>query len=658
MTGTMGNRESLPERQTLAVHNKTKQGSDDRAPSFGAVMEARFGRRQAMAGMLAGAGVALLDGRVARAMEETAETVSTLTFPELAHVLDETHHVPVGYRADVLIRWGDGVVDGAPRFDVTRQSAAAQLKQFGYNNDFIGFMPLPFGSAGRDRGLLCVNHEYTNPELMFAGVTKKNRFTAMTRELVDIEMAAHGHSVLEIANEGGRWSVVRPSGYNRRISALATEMRLSGPAAGHDRLKTSADPSGTRVIGTINNCAGGTTPWGTVLIAEENFHHYFGGDPAKTPETRNHADYGIKTELRYAWYRFHPRFDVEKEPNEPNRFGWIVEYDPYDPHSMPVKRTALGRFKHEGAAMVINRDGRAVLYSGDDEVFQYIYRFVSNGRFDARQPRGNGNLLDDGDLSVARFEADGSVRWLPLKHGEAGLTAENGFHSQADVLIETRRAAKILGATPMDRPEDVEANPVTGAVYVMLTKNKKRKPGQIDGANPRAANKHGHVLEMVPPGGRGRRADHAADTFRWDIPILCGDPSSAADGARYHPGVSAAGWLSTPDNCAFDSRGRLWIATDGAPSAGFADGVWATDVEGPGRALTRHFFAAPRGAELCGPCFSPDDRTLFVAVQHPGDEKKSGYATPTTRWPDFDPTLPPRPSVLAIGRRDGRVVGS
>ncbi|MEX2454397.1 MAG: PhoX family phosphatase [Rhodospirillaceae bacterium] len=640
-------------------YNVTESDSDDIASNesgnvpFAAIAEQRLSRRGVLAAM-AGAAVAAAVAEtfsVRRAF--AAASPSTLSFAEIPHGYDGTHHVPDGYDAEILLRWGDPVETGAPAFDPAQQTAAAQARQFGYNCDFIGFVPLPAGSAGSERGLLCVNHEYTIRRLMFPGVDPD---AAPSREQTDIEMAAHGHSVVEIARTGGRWAPVPGSRYNRRIHA-GTEMLLAGPAAGHDRLKTSADPTGTRVLGTLNNCAGGVTPWGTVLTAEENFNGYFDGDAANTAEARNHKRYGLQTDSRYSWSRHHDRFDVGREPNEPNRFGWIVEIDPYDPESVPVKRTALGRFKHEGAHSIVSRDGRVVVYSGDDQRFDYVYRFVSSGRFNPDDRAANRALLDDGALSVAKFNADGTLDWLPLTYGSGPLTEANGFASQADVLIETRSAADLLGATPMDRPEDVEPNPVTGVVYLLLTNNDRRTPGQVDAANPRAKNLHGHIIEMLPP-GRGSDADHTASRFRWEIPLLGGNPTVRSDGAKYHPAVTADGWLSAPDNCAFDARGRLWIATDGAPKAGMADGVWATDCEGEGRMLTRHFLSAPRGAELCGPCFTPDDRTLFAAIQHPADERGSTFENPSTRWPDFADGMPPRPSVIVVTKSDGGIVGS
>ena len=631
-------------------------------PTIGDVIAARFSRRQALKGLSAAAAIAAL-GPVAGTLGAcpagaASDGRSTLTFAELAHGMTETHAVADGYEVQMLIRWGDPVVAGAPGFDPGNQTAAAQVRQWGYNNDYVAFMPLPRGSNNPDHGLLGVNFEYTNHQLMFTGLAK-GEVDKMSREQVDVELAAHGHAVVEVRrdNATNAWSVVPDGKYNRRIDMLSTEMEISGPAAGHDRLKTSADPNGRRVIGTLNNCAGGKTPWGTVLIAEENFHGYFGGDPQKTPEARNHKRYGLKAKSRYAWFRYHDRFHVEKEPNEPNRFGWMVEYDPYDPMSRPVKRTAVGRFKHEGATSIVNKDGRVVLYSGDDQRFDYLYRFVTDGRFDPDNRESNRNLLDKGTLSVGKFLPDGALQWLPLVFGTGPLTPENDFHNQADVLIETRRAADLLGATPMDRPEDVEPNPVTGRVYMNLTNNTKRKADGVDAVNPRGPNKHGHVVEMTPPGGTDGRKDHTADTFAWDIFILCGDPRDPEHGARYHPAVSDNGWLSAPDNMAFDGQGRIWLATDGASKAGLADGLWASDTVGPGRALTRHFYRTPLGAEMCGPEFNTDGTALFVAVQHPADTKGSTFDNPSTRWPDFREEMPPRPSLQVIVKKGGGKIG-
>lgn len=642
-------------------------------PAIGDVVQQRYGRRDILKGLLAGsaAGVALAAGLPLGSSASAQAAAPHFTFTEIAHGVDDRHHVAPGYDAEILIRWGDPVTADAPAFNVRAQNAAAQAKQFGYNNDFIGYLPLPLGSQNSDRGLLFVNHEYTSEEVMFPGIgrqdSKDKLFKDMTRNLVEIEMAAHGASIVEVQKQaGGKWSLVSGSLYGRRIDGLNTSCEITGPAAGHARLKTKADPTGRRVIGMLNNCAGGLTPWGTVLTAEENFHGYFWGKlEAGHPEESNNKRYGVPGNW-YNWGQHFDRFDVTKEPNEANRFGWMVEVDPYDPESVPKKRTALGRFKHEGAAFVLNNDGRVVVYSGDDERFEYVYKFVTAKRFNPNDRRANFNLLDEGTLYVARYNVDGSVDWIPLVHGQGPLTAANGFNSQADILIETRRAADLLGATKMDRPEDIEAHPSNGRVYVMLTNNSRRKAEQIDAANPRASNEWGQVVEMVVSNG-----DHAAVKCQWSLLLQAGNPADPKVGGKYHPATSKNGWFACPDNAAIDPQGRLWITTDQGSAwekaSGTADGVWAVETEGPNRGLSKMFFRVPIGAEMCGPCFTPDGKTLFVAVQHPATDggtkftksgKGSTFEDPATRWPDFQPDMPPRPSVVVITKKDGGLIGA
>ncbi len=631
--------------------------------TLGDVIAARLSRRDLARGALA---VAALDAFApfavpfAQATETAAAMkapLATFAFDELAAGSDTTHHVASGYEADVLIRWGDPVMSDAPEFQSTSQTAEAQSKQFGYNNDFIGFFPIDDRS---DCGLLVVNHEYTSTEMMFpglGGLEKVARFAAMTADRVDVEMMAHGGSVIEIERVEGKWRVIPNSRYARRITG-ETKMRASGPAAGHAKMKTTADPSGALVRGMLNNCAGATTPWGTWLTCEENFNGYFWNKAAcdAHPDAAALKRYGAPAEW-YPWAKFHDRFDIAKEPNEANRFGWVVEIDPFDRNSTPVKRTALGRFKHEGAGNIVNRDGRFVVYQGDDERFDYVYKFVTRDAVDPVNPAANKDILDHGELFVARFEPDGTGIWLPLTHGKGPLFAANGFHDQGDVVIYARQAADLLGATRMDRPEDVEANPKTNAVYVILTNNNKRKDSETNPANPRADNKYGHVIEIRPDGG-----DHACATFTWNILLKCGDPSVAAVGATFNPLTTKDGWFGMPDNCAIDALGRLWIATDGNTlgRTGRTDGIWALETDGPARATSKLFFRVPVGAEMCGPCFTPDLETLFVAVQHPGesdDEDKSmapaSFEAPTTRWPDFRDGAPPRPAIVAITRKGG-----
>ncbi|MGR3398443.1 MAG: PhoX family protein [Paracoccus sp. (in: a-proteobacteria)] len=632
--------------------------------TMGEIIAARFSRRGFLRGSMATVAIsatvspmALMSAGEAKAQGASG---SAFDFTEVMAGVDADHHVAEGYDADILLRWGDKVFADAPEFDPAAQTEAAQERQFGYNNDFVGFIPL---DGADDHGLLVVNHEYTNEHLMFPGiVTMQNGEMVVadaTAERVGIEMAAHGGTVIEIRKVDGKWQPVLDGAMNRRITAK-TEMQLTGPAAGHDRMKTSADQTGTKVLGTINNCAGGVTPWGTYIMAEENIHGYFTGElPTDHPEAANYERMGIPGGT-YQWGFFDKRFNVTDEPNEPNRFGWIVEVDVMDPNATPKKRTALGRFKHEGASSAVSKDGRVVFYLGDDERFDYVYKFVTAGTYNPEDRAANMDLLDEGTLYVARFDEDGSVAWMPMVHGEGPLTAENGFESQADVLIETRRAADLLEATPMDRPEDIEPNAETGRAYVMLTNNTKRE--EANAANPRVENAFGHIIEIQEEGG-----DLAATTGTWEILVKCGDPSIAEVGATFSTETTENGWFGMPDNCAIDADGRLWVSTDGnSPSeTGRTDGLWAVDTEGDARGTSRLFYRVPVGAEMCGPCPTPDLATFFVAVQHPGDGgedweghgRASYYEDLSTRWPDFRDDMPVRPAVVAITRQGGGRIG-
>ena len=613
--------------------------------SFGEIAEARLSRRGFITASLSSAAVACLPKKKGGASSGGEETSSlfvktSFDFTSLGSNLSENHHIAEGYEVQVLLRWGDPIFPDLTPFSWKDQTAEEQEKRFGYGNDFIAYFPL------EDSALLVVNHESTEAALMFEG---EKVYVAADLKHAPVEMMAHGLSVIEIAEQDGQWSVQLDSKYNRRIT-VHTEMKIAGPAAGHPRMKTPEDPTGTIVKGTVHNCSGGKTPWGTVLTCEENILYYFENYIEGTAEEKNFARTNIGYKKPYHWSSFEQRFSVAHSLHEPNRFGWVVEFDPKDPNSVPVKRTALGRFYHESANPILNHDGRVVIYMGDDGYFEYLYRFVSHAPF--IEGKDNTQLLDEGQLSVARFYEDGAMEWIVLEYGENGLTEANGFSSQADVLIEARRAGDIVGATKMDRVEDVEPNPFTEKVYVNCTKNKKRGTKDYEGANPanpRTENIAGHTIEFTPPEG-----NHASMTMTWDFLLLAGDESM---GSNY--GLEQAGdaGFGCPDNAAIDNKGRLWITTDGSDDCfELADGLYAVETEGILRGMPKRLFLAPIGAEVTGPCFTPDGRNLFVSIQHPGHESEKGEEF-ITRWPDFDPELPPRPSVIVIRRKDGGIIG-
>ncbi|MEO1246877.1 MAG: PhoX family phosphatase [Pseudomonadota bacterium] len=590
----------------------------------------------------------------------SAPSSSNLTFTEVPYDTVAEDVLPPGYSRRILISWGDPLHADAEAFDPARQTAASAGRQFGYNNDHLAYVPIDPAASASEHGLLVVNHEYPLPWLMWDDLDKDSAAARMTREQVDVTMAAVGLSVLEVKREGDQWRVVGDSRFNRRVS-MFTPIDFSGPARGHPRMQTSGDPDGQTVIGTHDNCNGGITPWGTVLSCEEGSSDFFAGDYEKSPDKAHLERYYYDEQSEtgeYGWGRFHPRLNFEQEMNEPNRFEWVVEVDPFEPGSPPVKRTALGRFAHEGAHTVLNGDGRVVVFMGDDWEFEYIYRFVSDGRYDPDNRAANRDLLDAGTLSVAQFDDSGTLRWLPIRFGDGPLTPANGFTDHGDVMIQTRRAADLLGATPMDAPEGFVSNPLTGVLFLALTQNRDRKANQVSAPNPRANNEYGHMLELLPPSAAadGNEAngvrDYAAERFDWSLLVLCGD---RADAAPFHPDTAETSRFTDPDNLSVDPLGRLWVCSDDGNGA--RDALYAMQTEGPERNLSRRFYLPALESECCSPAFTPDGRTLFLAVQHPGEEAGNLQAS-VTQWPGLAPGQPPRPSVIAITRDDGGVIGS
>lgn len=630
-------------------------------------------------------------------------TESLIGFQSIQTSTADLVTVAPGYRVTPIIPWGDPIRLHAPAFmPDASDSASAQAQQIGDNHDGMAFFGFdPHGRAFGDRsdeGLLAVNHEYINPEYLYApGSDPTDWLLPFTAERALKAQAAHGCSIVHLRrNHGGDMAHDLASSFNRRIHAN-TPMLLQGPAAGHPLLKTAADPSGTQVLGMLGNCGNGQTPWGTYLSCEENVTDYFGWNGARNPSALERR-YGLSAQgLGYRWHTVDPRFDLNANPNEPNRFGWVVEIDPFDPDSVPIKRTALGRFKHENAGLTIAPNGQVVVYMGDDERNEYIYKFVSQHRFDAANPGSDSNrtLLEAGTLYVARFDSGaeigdrrGSGIWIPLVHGQYGLTEANGFGSQGEVLIRARQAADRVGATMMDRPEWIAVNPKQpGQVFATLTNNDRRGGNTsnaadgttpaasaeppIDDANPRAQNVWGHIIRWQEAGG-----DPTALSFTWDLFVLAGQASPDASRAA-SANIDASNLFNSPDSLAFDPAGRLWILTDGKCTnqgdfAGMGNNqMFAAD---PNTGEIRRFLVGPSGCELTGLALTPDGRTLFVNVQHPGEIgnhprtprhadgslfSRNDIARAPKRfstWPSGN--MRPRSATLVIRRVDGGLIGT
>jgi secreted PhoX family phosphatase len=608
----------------------------------------------------------MLHGALGRGRGQQAEAAGALfSFQGVPVSKDDTVVVPPGYTTEVLFAWGDPVSTG-PAFKADASNTAAeQAQQAGMHHDGIHFFPLPLGSQASTRGLLAINHEYTDDGLLHVGGMEP-----WSAEKVAKSQAAHGVSVIEIALTAGRWTVVRPSQYARRITAQ-TPMRFTGPAAGHALLKTAADPTGNVVLGTINNCANGATPWGTYLTCEENFNGYF-VNPGEEVEGVADSDqklriltgqsrYGItRTGSGYRWHEHDQRFDAARHPHEPHRFGWIVEIDPSDPRREPVKHTALGRCKHEGAMVTLSADNHVVVYMGDDERGEYIYKFVSEGTYTPTDRAANLRLLEHGTLYVARFTADGQGEWLALVHGQHGLDAAAGFPSQAEIVVQARAAADKVGATRMDRPEWIAVHPTTREVYCTLTNNSNRgtdKGPAVDPANPRARNVYGHIIRW-----REQDSDPQASRFHWDVFVLCGDPAMAETDKH---GTIKGDIFGSPDGLWFDARGVLWIQTDISTSV-LNKGDYANIgnnqmlAADPATGEMRRFLTGPNGGEITGVVTTPDGTSMFINIQHPGEtaSERSDPNKPMaiSAWPDGQGR--PRSATVVIRKTDGGVVGT
>ncbi|SDE18378.1 PhoX family protein [Limimaricola pyoseonensis] len=604
----------------------------DETTDFDRVVAGAMSRRGFLSGLVAfGSGAAVMGSGLMGATSARAQAASRFAFTPIPAATDFTVHVPEGYEWKVLTSWGDPLFSDAPAFDpVTGTTHEGQARAVGENTDGMHLYEID----GRE--VIAVNHEYANLNI---NLPQNDEGRPATIEDIRQVQDSQGVAVFEVKDAGQGYEVVLDSPYNRRITHR-TPMRISGPAAGHALLQTSTDPSGTEALGTFNNCGAGRTPWGTYLTCEENFNGYFGSTDADLELPEGFERYGIGHESRYAYEQFDPRFDLAVEPNEPNRAGYVVEIDPSDAASTPVKRTALGRFKHENAEVTLAADGRVVVYLGDDERGEFLYRYVSNGTY--TEGGDTSGLLDDGQLYVAKFHEDGRGEWL-------ALTPETTGMDRAMIHIHTRQAGSAVGATTMDRPEWVAVNPVRAEAYCALTNNKNRgvKPNAggdetpVGGPNPRAENHYGQIVRWRPEG-----EDHAADAFAWDLYVMAGNPEVHADAYAGSDNVTPGNLFNSPDGMAFDSRGMLWIQTDGDDSnegdfAGMGNNQMLCGDPETGEIA--RFMTGPKGSEVTGATFSADRRTMFVGIQHPDN------------FPD--PEALPRSSIVAIRRLDGAEIG-
>lgn len=554
-------------------------------------------------------------------------------FSPIAANVADTVTVPEGFSTQIVVRWGDPMNSATPAFDHgSRGTAKSQAQAVGDNNDGMDMFEV------EGRNVLVFNNEYTNRSVTFGNRDSK---LPETDDDVNKGKMAHGLTLIEVAEANGQWQIVMDSPLNRRVTP-DTAFEVVGPARGSHLLKTSADKAGTRVLGTFNNCGNGRTPWGTYLACEENFNGYFSAsDGEGFVQTDAQKRYGIASggkDWGYAWAKTDTRFDVNAEPNEPHRHGWVVEIDPAG-RRQPVKLTALGRFKHENAEVVLSNDGHAVVYLGDDERGEFLYRFVSRDTY--IEGGDNSTLLHHGELFAAKFEDDGRGTWLNLK--DAGM-------SDDETLVFARMAASRVGATTMDRPEWVAANPHKTEAYVALTNNKyrgERESQPLNAANPRTQNPYGHIVRWAPA-----QADHGSDAFVWDVYAMAGNPTLHDDLMGGSANITPDNMFNSPDGLKFDAAGNLWIQTDGNYSneKGFAGmGNNQMLMGDPETGEIHRFMVGPKECEITGLTWSLDRKTMFVGIQHPGEKGGS-------HWPEGGDAVP-RSAIVAVKRDDGGIIG-
>jgi secreted PhoX family phosphatase len=696
------------------------------------LLVARLSRRSALKGGVSVTAGVLLGGMGLTACggSDIAETPTVtkalaLGFTAVAKNMNDLVTVPEGYQVSILHALGDPLHYGDESWkNDGSESAESYNRRVGDGHDGMYYFGLTddgkYDANRSDRGLLAVNHEYVVQPygLHPAGSTAG---AARVASEVEKEIYAHGVSVVEVkrgtSNDMG---MVRGSRFNRRITS-ATEMLFTGPVKANALVKTKFSADGLKTRGTNNNCANGYTPWGTYITCEENWLNVVAraaNDNAKrtAKEIAGLNRYGLPENRKspYLWdtagtddlfIRWTSSVTgaaaTDDYRNIANTFGWVVEIDPFNPTAIPAKRTALGRFNHEGAWPSLAVPGQPiVMYMGDDARNEYIYKFVSKALWDIKDVNGGmaagAKYLDEGILYVAKFSADGSGQWLELTFGKNALDASNAsyaFADQADVMTHARIAADLRGATKMDRPEWGGVNPLNGEVYMTLTNNSNRvattatptgsqlKP---DAANPRyyedmkgatsqKGNPNGHIIRWREAAG-----NVAATTFAWDIYLFAAQADAAADVNL--SGLTAVNDFSSPDGLYFDPRGLLWIQTDdgaytdvtncmmlAAVPGKVGDGGVATAAGGTATIKganasddkVRRFLVGPKDCEITGIAVTPDGKTLFFNVQHPGEN--GSLATPSSAWPASQTETAvakrPRSATVVVTRKDGGAVG-
>ncbi|MBJ2145207.1 PhoX family phosphatase [Vibrio sp. IB15] len=603
------------------------------------------------------------------------KSTATLAFESVKGSLTNSVVVPKGYTAQVLVPWGTPLnKQGNPWLKDGTNNAQDQANALGMHHDGMHFFPLDGNS---NDGLLVINHEYIDQKALHANGPTYNEGARPNIGEVRKEINAHGVSVVRVKLEGNQWVMVDNDPLNRRYTG-ATVMDLSGPVAHSEFTKTKFSQDGSQARGTLNNCGNGYTPWGTYLTCEENWPGYFVNKGTTTPAQER---IGIATDkTRYGWDTLSgdkqerldefARFDVtptadspmDDYRNEAHGHGYIVEIDPYTANSRAKKRTALGSFRHEGCTFGKLTEGEPIVfYSGHDSRFEYLYKFVSEAKWDPRDAEPSNRLnagdkyMDKGTLYVAKFNDDGSGTWLPLtlnsKTTNGGKLGDT-FDSQAALIVNTAGAADLVGATPMDRPEWCSVDPMTGTAYLTLTNNNKRK--EANSANPRVNNKFGHVIRW----DEGKTAGE----FDWDI-FVFGSPA-VEDKSINRSGLTDMNQFASPDGLAFDARGILWIQTDNGadevtgytndqmlavvPSQLTDDQGNSAVIDAKNQAQLKRFFVGPNGCEVTGFTISPDFKSLFVNIQHPANWPSSDDATAQTQG-----NVRPRASTVVIRREDG-----